>query len=162
MQLSNKGDVNIEMALDKENSENIKLLLVRLRDMYYGIYIEFVDNVVPMPQTLARIPNSEQYCKGVINLRGNVAPIISLDAIMGYQEDKCTNNKNIVIIRSNDSTSVGIIVSEIMEVITLELSSIEKKIDDTSERNRLCDGVSIYDGKNIVILNANKILSLSI
>lgn len=36
--------MNIEMALDKENSENIKLLLVRLKDMCYGIDIEFADN----------------------------------------------------------------------------------------------------------------------
>ena len=36
--------MNIEMALDKENSENIKLLRVRLKDMCYGIDIEFVDN----------------------------------------------------------------------------------------------------------------------
>lgn len=165
MQLSNEGAVNIKMALDKENSENIKFLLVRSRDMYYGIYIEFVYNIVPMPTTqkLVRIPNSEQYCKGVISLRGNVAPVISLDVMIGEQEDECTNNNHIIILRSNDLTSVGIIASEVLEIITIKSSYIEKIADDVStERKKICNGIFTYDNKNIFVLDINKILLLDI
>lgn len=154
--------MNIEMVLNKDNSENIKFLLVRLRDTYYGINIKYVDNMVKI-QEMAEMPKSKQYCKGVINLRGNVIPVISINAKMGYEEDKYANSTRIVILRSNDSTSVGIIMSEVMEVITIKSSCIEKIADDVSaERNELCNGIFTNDNKTIFELDINKILLLDI
>ena len=60
-------------ALD---SETIQFIVVKLGDEQYGIDIKYVDNIVRM-QHITRVPKVQEYLKGVINLRGEVIPVMS-------------------------------------------------------------------------------------
>ncbi len=61
------------MSLEMEN----KYVIFKLSDEYYGLSI---DNVISIekPSQSTRIPNAPDYIKGVINLRGEVIPVIDL------------------------------------------------------------------------------------
>ena len=57
--------------------EGKQYIVVRLENEQYGIDIKYVDNIVRQ-QKITRIPSAQHYFKGVINLRGEVIPVMSL------------------------------------------------------------------------------------
>ena len=95
-----------------------------IRDRY-GIDISYVDNIVRM-QKITRVPKAQPYFKGVINLRGEVVPVMSLRLKMGLEDDVFTNTSRIIILKIEQKGVLGIIVDEVKEVVTLGSEEIDK------------------------------------
>lgn len=109
----------------KEQFERTQFIVIKYGDESFGIDIKYVDNIVRM-QRITRVPKVQSYIKGVINLRGEVIPVISLRLKMGLEEDVITKATRIIIIKLDTGDSIGVLVDEVQEVVTLENSSIEK------------------------------------
>ena len=106
-------------------SEGKQYIVVRLENEQYGIDIKYVDNIVRQ-QRITRIPSAQHYFKGVINLRGEVIPVMSLRLKFGLEPDEYTNATRIIIIKPESQAAIGIIVDEVKEVVTLSPDEIEK------------------------------------
>ena len=80
------------MAAKIETMENDKkqYIVITFGNEQYGIDISYVDNIVRM-QKITRVPKAQPYFKGVINLRGEVVPVMSLRLKMGLEDDVFTN-----------------------------------------------------------------------
>ena len=76
-------------------------------------------------QQITRVPKVPAYLKGVINLRGEVIPVMSLRLKMGLDEDVINRNTRIIILKIESEGSVGVIVDEVKEVIKLSEDQIE-------------------------------------
>ncbi len=100
-------------------------ICVKLGTEQYGIDIQYVDNIVRM-QKITRVPKAQRYFKGVINLRGEIVPVMSLRLKFDLEADKYTNATRIIIIKLESQASVGLIVDEVKEVVTLDESCIDK------------------------------------
>ena len=74
-------------------NDTTQYIVIRLGVEHYGIDIKYVDNIVRM-QKITRVPKVADYIKGVINLRGEVIPVMSLRLKMDLPEDELTSNKN--------------------------------------------------------------------
>ena len=98
---------------------------IEMGEETFGIDIGYVDNILRM-QRITRVPNVPAYIKGVINLRGEIVPIMNLRLKMGLEEDVTTKNTRIIILRLEQYGMIGIIVDEVKEVLTLEEDCIEK------------------------------------
>lgn len=109
----------------KIEEEFFQYIVIRLGDEQYGIDIRYIDNIVRM-QHITRVPKVPAYLKGVINLRGEVLPVMSLRLKMGLEADELTRATRIIILKLEQQGSVGIIVDEVKEVVTLGTSEIEK------------------------------------
>lgn len=116
---------NLEIA-----SEGKQYIVVRLGTEFYGIDIKYVDNIV-RNQRITRVPKAQRYFKGVINLRGEIIPVMSLRLKFKLEPDEYTNATRIIIIKLEPQSAIGIIVDEVKEVVTLGGNSIEKA--DTSD-----------------------------
>ena len=66
-----------------------------------------MDNIVRM-QHMTRVPKSQSYYIGVINLRGEVVPIMSLRRRFGLEDDVCQSATRIIIIRMQDQSLIGV------------------------------------------------------
>ena len=88
------------MAEQLETVENIRkqYIVVKIGNEQYGIDISYVDNIVRM-QKITRVPKAQPYFKGVINLRGEVVPVMSLRLKMGLEDDVFTNTSRIIILK---------------------------------------------------------------
>ena len=77
------------MAAKIETMENDKkqYIVITFGNEQYGIDISYVDNIVRM-QKITRVPKAQPYFKGVINLRGEVVPVMSLRLKMGLEDNK--------------------------------------------------------------------------
>lgn len=112
--------------------ETIQFIVIKIGDEQYGIDIKYIDNIVRM-QHITRVPKVAPYLKGVINLRGEVIPVMSIRLKMDLPEDEITKATRIIILKLEQYGMIGVIVDEVKEVVTLDNSQIERVAYDNKE-----------------------------
>ena len=89
-----------------------------------GINIKYIDNIV-RNQKITRVPKTQTYYKGVINLRGEIIPVMSIRLKLGLEDDEFTDKTRIIIVKIEGAT-IGVIVDQVREVVTLDDDNTEK------------------------------------
>jgi len=142
------------MEVNKMNTvEGKQYIVVGIGTEQYGIDIKYIDNIVRM-QRVTRVPKAQHYFKGVINLRGEIIPVMSLRLKFGLEQDEYTNATRIIIIKLEPQYAIGIIVDEVKEVVTLDEESIEKPNYDTvDEKVGYLNGIGKHGDNLISLLN---------
>lgn len=138
-------------------SETKQYIVVRLDDEQFGVDITFIDNIVRMQQ-ITRVPKAQSYFEGVINLRGEIVPVMNLRLKFGLENKEHTNATRIIIIKPENNAKIGILVDEVREVVTLDEESIEKTVHDEQGGANLI-GVGKYKDTLISLLNIQGIIS---
>ena len=116
-----------DLRLETQDSvETKQYIVVQIGNEKYGIDIKYIDNIVRMSK-ITRVPKVQSYFKGVMNLRGEIVPVMSIRKKMGLPEDVITDASRIIIIKLEDKGSIGVIVDEVREVITLNMAEVEKQ-----------------------------------
>lgn len=152
-------DQEINVSLNRPVERNTtQYIVTRLGEEQYGIDIKYISNIVRM-QKITRVPKVSSYIKGVINLRGEVIPTISLRLKMGLPEDEITKKTRIIILKIEQHESIGVLVDEVKEVVTLDDDHIEKISYDKDDKARFLSGVGKYDEKLISLLDIIPVLS---
>ena len=93
---------NIETT---EVQEKKQYIVVKLGSEQYGIDISYVDNIVRM-QKITRVPKAQPYFKGIINLRGEIVPVMSIRLKMGFEDDTFTNASRIIILKIEEQGKI--------------------------------------------------------
>ncbi|CRZ34540.1 purine-binding chemotaxis protein CheW [Herbinix hemicellulosilytica] len=138
----------------------MQIIDLKLGQELYGIDIRYVNSIIVM-QNITRVPKAQPYYLGVINLRGEVIPVMSLRRRLGLEDDVFTPSTRILILKPDDSSeSVGLIVDEVNEVVTLEDDSIKKvNYDEKDEKAVFSAGIGKNGDELINILNVPAIVS---
>lgn len=121
-------------------SEAVQYIVIKIGNEQYGIDIKYIENIVRM-QKITRVPKVQPYFKGVINLRGEVVPVMSLRLKMGLEADVTMNTTRIIILKIEQNAPVGVIVDEVKEVVTLDETNTDKVAYDAKD-----DSVSYING----------------
>lgn len=140
-------------------SESKQYIVIKLGSEQYGIDIQYVDNIV-RNQRITRIPKAQPYFKGVINLRGEVIPVMSLRLKFGLEPDEYTNATRIIIIKLEPQSAIGLIVDEVREVVDLTEEAIEKNTtaDFNDERAQYLSGIGKNGDSLISLLNIASVI----
>lgn len=139
-------------------NEGKQYIVVKIGIEQYGIDIKYIDNIVRM-QNITRVPKAQHYFKGVINLRGEIIPVMSLRLKFGLEEDKISNTTRIIIIKFDSQSAVGVIVDEVKEVVTLDENMIEKVTNSAVEdKNGYLSGIGKHNDSLISLLNINGVI----
>ena len=123
-----------ELKLETQDLETKQYIVVQIGNEKYGIDIGYIDNIVRM-QKITRVPKAQSYFKGIINLRGEIVPVMSIRKKMGLEDDVITDTSRIIILKIEEKGSIGIIVDEVREVITLNMAEVEKQVSKDSYIN---------------------------
>ena len=138
--------------------ETTQFIVVRLGEEQYGINIKYIDNIVRM-QHITRVPKVQRFFKGVINLRGEVIPVMSLRLKMDLPDDEYTNASRIIIVKLESDGAIGLIVDEVKEVVTLDETCIEKVgYDVKEERVNYVSGIGKCNGSLISLLELSTVV----
>lgn len=140
----------------KRIPEFFQYIVIRLGDEQYGIDIRYIDNIVRM-QNITRVPKVPAYLKGVINLRGEVIPIVSIRLKMGLPADEYGRATRIIILKTESSGSLGIVVDEVKEVVTLSDENIERFHEMKDGKSSFINGVGKNGEELISLLELNAI-----
>ncbi len=124
----------------------------------FGIDIGFVDNILRM-QRITRVPNVPAYVKGVINLRGEIVPIINLRSKMGLEEIEETKATRIIIIKMEQVGKVGFIVDCVKEVVSISEEQVESiKHDSKDDSTHFVSAVGKEADSIISLLDLNAVV----
>lgn len=138
--------------------ETKQYIVVKLGNEQYGIDIQYVDNIVRMLK-ITRVPKAQNYFKGVINLRGEIIPVMSLRLKFDLEDQEFTPKTRILILKIEPQAAVGVIVDEVREVVTLETDTIEKpQHDGGDEKAAFLAGIGKHNDSLISILNVQSII----
>jgi purine-binding chemotaxis protein CheW len=88
----------------------------------YGIEISHIIEIIGMQQ-YTEVPEMPDYIKGIINLRGNIIPLMDV-RLRFHMEPRPYDDRTCVIVTVVDTVLVGLIVDSVSEVITLPEESI--------------------------------------
>lgn len=139
--------------------ESNQMLTFKLGDETYGIQINKVREILTYP-VVTPIPDASRWVKGVINLRGEVAPIIDLRVRFNTNDDPFYTNRTIVIaVKTQDMRMIGLVVDEVSDMENVELDRLYPAPDmGTSIAPEYLKGLFKKEDKMIVILDIDRIL----
>jgi purine-binding chemotaxis protein CheW len=148
------------MAVQK-NNETKRYLVLKIDNEEYGIDIYKISTIIEKDMNIARVPKLPDFIRGVINLRGEIVPVISLRLKFGLPNDIFGPDTRIIIIRFGEIT-VGLIVDFVLEVIELDEEAIEGVTGFKSGLPKdFVTGVGKVNGRIVTLLNVEKLVSLA-
>ncbi len=135
----------------------IQLVSFMLDDVEYGIDILSVHEIMRMPD-IARLPNTPSFIQGVINLRGNIIPVVDVRERFGFPLVEITDLTRVIVIESMEKL-VGLLVDNVHQVVRLPESHIDppaELVEGVSED--FIKGIGRLNKRLIVILNLRNML----
>jgi len=162
-QLSKNGGTNIDKGRKEERkmAEEEQLVNFKIENEEFGVNIEEVQEIIRLPE-ITKVPQAPFFVEGVINLRGDVLPVIDLRKRFDLEATRKTNATRIVVVNVEGKTT-GIIVDSVSEVLRLPKDSIEPPppIVAGIEAKYLRGIGKLDNGKRLLILlNHKEILTL--
>jgi purine-binding chemotaxis protein CheW len=148
----------VEVRKDQSNDEVLQWVTFQLEEETYGINVMQVREVLRYTE-IAPVPGAPSYVLGIINLRGNVVTVIDTRSRFGLMEGEITDNTRIIVIESERQV-IGILVDSVAEVVYLRSSEIDTTPSvGTDESAKFIQGVSNREGKLLILVDLNKLLS---
>lgn len=100
-----------------------------------------------------RLPNSEKYLLGVLELRGEYIPIVDLRQRFSMSPAVLSKTTVVVIVRNEKSQSLGIIVDAVAEVYQLSRKQIKSAPTFVKIDERFIEGIASINGKHVVLIH---------
>jgi len=149
-----------------ENSAgNAQYFTFSLNGEEYGVDILSVVEVKVWEEVTV-LPDTPNCVKGVLNLRGTVVPIIDLRAYYEIESIEYTAATVILVLKvdvAGKEQTIGLVVDAVSDVMNINQAQIHgaSEFDMISRRTDSITGVATLDNKNIILLDASKILTES-
>ena len=143
-------------------TETTQYLTFKLAEEVFALDISKVREVLDFT-AITKVPRTPEFMRGVINLRGNVVPVVDMRLKFGMTMTEKTVNTCIIIVEidlDGDTTILGALADSVQEVIDLEPDKIEPapKIG-TRLRTEFIRGMGKKDDNFIMILNIDELFS---
>lgn len=136
-----------------------QLVVFDLASEHYGVDIGDVREIMRM-QPITRVPGAPAFVEGVINLRGNVVPVLDLRKRLELTVSDQTKDSRIVVVFIS-GRDVGVIVDAVSEVLRIPLTSIEPPSSIVTKAESDClKGIAKLEDKLIILLDLSKVFSM--
>ena len=155
-----------EALLDMEAELGDEYLTFSLADEEYGVDILRVQELRGW-EAATRIPNSPNFVKGVLNLRGAIVPIIDLRERFNLPASDYTETTVVIVLSVNDGPggserTMGVVVDSISDVVHAKMSEIQTTPKfGSSLDTEYISGLADADGTMLMLLNVDAMLSIS-
>ena len=145
-----------------KGSENHQYLTFKLDEEIFALGIDKVREVLDYT-SVTKVPQTPDFMRGVINLRGSVVPVVDMRLKFAMAKTEKTVNTCIIIVEINlegETAVLGALADSVQEVLDLEPQQIEPapKIG-TKLRTEFIRGMGKRDEQFIIILDIDKVFS---
>lgn len=142
----------------KGANDLLQLISFKIEDEEYGVNILDVIEVIRLPQ-VKKLPKSPDFLKGIINLRGEVIPIVDLRQRFGLGEIENDDKKRTIIVKVEER-KVGMIVDSVSKVIRVNAEEIKDPVNFNSLINsNYITGIVMLDERLIILLDIMSIFT---
>lgn len=136
----------------------MQVVVFKLNDQEFAFNIQSVKEIIKIT-TITHVPNSQEYVKGIINLRGMVAPIINLAEKFGLPEKPITDHSRIIILNICEST-VGVIVDSVTEVLMFRDEDILAPGKELMAVEKFIYGIGMLADRLLILLKPEEITEI--
>jgi purine-binding chemotaxis protein CheW len=145
---------------DEGETGTLQFLIFRLGEDEFGLPIDAVDEVARVPDTITRVPRAPAFLEGVVNLRGDVLPVVDQRKRFEMPPFEGDHGRRLVVVRS-DRHRAGLIVDSVSQVLRARADAIETAPDLTPQTTMLVSGIINLEaeGRMILLLNPAELLS---
>jgi len=157
-------------AIDPEKGKNLSAagdmvlyLTFSLGRDLFGIQVSEVREVIEYKQVF-KIPRVPEFLKGVINLRGEVVPIIDLHSRFYNKASEVTGTTSIVVVEMDDDNHkipIGVMIDSVKAVTELYENNIESVPEIGSKiRSDFIEGIGKLEDQFVILLKVQNILNI--
>lgn len=141
-----------------EDTQENKFLTFRVGKEDYGIEIRYVTEIVGI-QKITEVPDMPDYVKGVINLRGNVIPVVDVRLMFRMQPFDYDDRTCVIVVTIAESP-IGLVVDTVKEVVSI----LPDRISPAPQMNkgkmgRYVNGIGRMDEEVVILLAIDKLLA---
>ena len=156
-QLNNQEDIQDVAEMETDELSTIdRCLTFESGDLILYISTKHVIEIINN-YPITSLPLMPPYIKGIINLRGQILPVVDIRLRMGKEAAEYTDN-TCVIVLDIDSVSLGIVVDSVRQVIDIDLQNV--KPIPLKRQQKLLDGmVTMEDGSVFMSVDCQALAS---
>ena len=158
-----QSDPSIDRSMDDiyeddENAMKDRYLTFSMGNETYGMEIQYVTEIVGI-QKITQVPDMPDFVRGVINLRGQVIPVIDIRSRF-RMEARAYDDRTCVIVVSFDEKEIGIIVDMVNEVLDIPAENISPPPSiGVGGQSRYINGMGRTNEEVKILLDVRKLLS---
>lgn len=119
----NFGSGELTRTMQKQHTQN-DYLIFDLTQKLYGVDARLVREIVRLPE-ITPMEDAPAFIMGVINLRGQVVPVLDLNSRLGRIPQKRYRLSDSIVVLEKKSTLLGLLVNEVREVTNLKDTDID-------------------------------------
>jgi len=148
--------------MKEKDTQTNSYLTFKLGEEEFGIHVSQVLNILEMTK-ITSIPQSPDFMKGVINLRGMVLPVVDIRLKFGLPEIPPTNNTCIIVMDlklGDEIVHIGSIVDEVVSVLEIEEDQIEGSPNLGKQyQSEFIQGMAREDDAFIMLLDMERVFN---
>ncbi len=151
----NRESADIEHDIASGNS--MQLIAFMIGEQIYGVEITTVREIRAWDGATP-LPNTQEFVRGVINLRGTIVPIFDLRARFGDGITNTTKN-HVVVVMSVGEKWVGVLVDAVSDILTISKKDIHKVPEGDNMDSELLNGIITHDSKMVGLIDLDAIVA---
>jgi purine-binding chemotaxis protein CheW len=144
-----RDETSSEDVVSAANS--LQLIAFSIGEQTYGVEITTVREIRAW-NGATPIPNTRDFVRGVINLRGTIVPIFDLRARFGEGQTSPTKNHVVVVISVGEKW-VGILVDAVSDILTVSRTDIHNVPEGQAVDNELLNGIITHDNRMVGLID---------
>lgn len=152
-------DNNEEKVIDYANTS--EFMTFELGAMKYAIELPKIREILTYPEIITTLPNISEWVKGLINLRGEVVPILDIRIKFNTSESVYDENTSVIAVITEDNRMVGIVVDLVDDVQRLDTSTLApvSEMGSAIPSKYLKGYVRLDNNEMLVIMDIEKVVA---
>ncbi|MBE5842715.1 MAG: purine-binding chemotaxis protein CheW [Butyrivibrio sp.] len=151
-----------ELAVyENKTAEEKRYIVFNVGKEIYGIDVTCVNTIIQMP-IITRVPSAPNCFSGIINLRGEIISVMSLNKRLNSNMDTFTKDTRVIILDLGNGSLMGVIVDGVREVMIIDETDIEDPSPFLKEGESLVRGVAKKGDELISILEVTALIKREI
>ncbi len=129
-----------------------KYLLFLSDGLLFGVPAEAVVEIIT-GHTITRLPLVPNYIRGIINLRGQIIPIVDIRSLL----DHGSCESNCMMILQSNGTQVGILVDQVQKMVDIDTSAL-LPVPPRSSKELVCGMYSLEEGQTMLVFDCQRLM----
>jgi purine-binding chemotaxis protein CheW len=155
MDVLNYRDEYSEPEIKSQNA--VQLIAFSIGEQTYGVEITTVREIRAWSGATP-LPNTRDYVRGVINLRGTIVPIFDLRARFGDGRTSPTKT-HVVVVMSVGEKWIGMLVDAVSDILTVDKGDIHAVPEGNSGDSELLNGIVTHEGRMVGLIDLPAVVS---
>lgn len=152
--------LDLEQDADGEQeveARSLQLIAFSIGEQFYGVEITTVREIRAW-NGATPLPNTREFVRGVINLRGTIVPIFDLRARFGDGQTS-PSKTHVVVVLSVGEKWVGILVDAVSDILTISEDDIHSVPESNSSDNELISGIITHDNRMVGLIDLHAVVA---